>query len=138
MTIASVWAELWGVIAADPTQDDSTPVAPLTVLSALTGDPVVRRVYRGEPVFGKEPDGTWVTCTPAGLTADYVDLWLRVYRSVGPRPIHDQDIVAEAVDIIELLLDGQNRFEMGDWTIGGRQQMGDWVAEISLRGPRER
>lgn len=137
MTIASVWAELYAVIAADPTEDDSTPVNALTVTSALTGDPLVRRVYRGEPVIGNEPNGTYLTVTPAGLNADYVDIWLRVYRTVGPRPIHDQDIVAEAVDIIETLLDTQNRFEMGDWTIGGRPQLGDWVAEISLRGPRE-
>lgn len=135
MTIASVWAELWEVIAADPGSDSSPPV------DALVGDdtqrPKVRIVYRGEPVKGYEQTGTWVAITPGGYSSDYVNIWLRVCRQVGERPIEDQQAVIEVVELVEDLLDTQNRFERGDWVIGPRPNIADWVAEISLRGPRE-
>ncbi len=128
MSLVSVWDELWGLVADDPTYPDSAPVAALTE---------VRRVYRGEPVKGYELSGTWLSVTPAAVRADYYDYWLRVYSVIVERPLDNQQAVATTVDQLELLLDGQNRFERDDWEIGVTEALGDWTAAIQLSGPRE-
>ena len=138
MTIASVWAELYALIAADPTETVSTPVEALQATSDITHTATIRVVYKGEPIKGYEQAGTWIATTPGHMDGDYIDIWLRIYRQIGERPQVDQAAIAEAIELVEELLDTQCRFELGDWTIGGRQQGSDWVAEISLRGPRER
>lgn len=128
MSLVSVWDELWALIAQDTNSVESAPVSGLTK---------VRRVFKGEPVkVGADP-GFAVTITSSGY-ADFCWIyWLRIYATIGERPIETQLDVATTVDQLETLLDANNRFERGDWEIGLTEDLGQWVATIRLRGPRE-
>lgn len=128
MSLVSVWDELWAIIADDPDELDSLPVAALTE---------IRRVYKGEPVVGYELSGTWIAITPAGYSEEVWQFWLRIYSVIAQRPIENQIAVATTIDQLEALLDENVRFERGDWETGANEALSDWVATIQLRGPRE-
>lgn len=132
MSVLSVWDEMWRIVAADPASIHCKPVR------ELLGDPatpLVRAVYKGEPVTGYQEEGTIGTVTPGSGDADYHNIVVRFYAVVGQRPVEAQIAVVEAYEALEEIM--TDRFERPEWVSGLNEQLGCWVLEATYPGPRE-